>query len=113
MLRDDDVVLVVSNAPDTILAERISRVLVEGGLAACVNFGAPVRSVYSWNGQIETAEEIPLWIKTTAGRQQALVQALAELHPYEVPEILIVPVAGGMESYLQWVRQHTAVSSAS
>jgi periplasmic divalent cation tolerance protein len=113
MLRDDDVVLVISNAPDIVLAERIGHILVESGLAACVNLGAPVLSIYRWNGDLETAQEIPLWIKTTAGRQQALVDALVEIHPYEVPEILVVPVVGGIASYLQWVREHTAVSRIS
>jgi periplasmic divalent cation tolerance protein len=112
MLRDEDVVLVISNAPDIVLAERIGHILVEDGLAACVNLGAPILSIYSWNGNLETAQEIPLWIKTTAGRQQALVAALAKMHPYKVPEILVVPVMGGMASYLQWVREQTAVNGA-
>ena len=86
MSRDDDIVMVISNAPDLLLAKRIAHVLVEDGLAACVNLGAPVLSIYSWKGEIEGADEIPMWIKTTAGRQQALIDALSRLHPYEVPE---------------------------
>jgi len=109
VLGDEDVVLVISNVPDSALAERMGQALVEDGLAACVNIGAPVLSIYRWNGNMETAEEIPLWIKTTASRQQALVEALAKMHPYEVPEILVVPVVGGSAAYLQWVRDCTAV----
>lgn len=101
---EDDVVLIISNAPDLLLAKRIAHVLIEGGLAACVNLGAPVLSIYEWNGSIEGADEIPMWIKTTAGQQEAVVQALATLHPYEVPEIIVVPVIGGSAAYLQWVR---------
>jgi len=108
MLRDDDVVLVMSNAPDLLLAKRIAHVLVEDGLAACVNLGAPMLSVYQWKGEVQGAEEIPLWIKTTHARQQAVVQALARLHPYDVPEIIVVPVIGGAQPYLDWVGRQTA-----
>jgi len=108
MLRDDDIVLVISNAPDLLLAKRIAHVLVEDGLAACVNLGAPILSIYHWEGQIEGAEEVPLWIKTTVGQQHAVVQALAKLHPYEVPEIIVVPVIGGSAPYLDWVREHAS-----
>jgi len=107
----DDVVLVVSHAPDLLLAKRIAHVLVEDGLAACVNLGAPVLSIYAWQGGIEGADEIPMWIKTTAARQEALVQALARLHPYEVPEILAIPVCGGLPAYLDWVRAETAAKT--
>ena len=73
MLRDDDVVLVISNAPDLLLAKRIAHVLVEDGLAACVNLGAPGLSIYMWKGEVEGAEEIPIHIKTTYARHQAVV----------------------------------------
>lgn len=105
MSRDDDIVLVISNAPDLLLAKRIAHVLVEDGLAACVNLGAPILSIYRWEGEIEGAEEIPMWIKTTVGRQQALIDAIARLHPYDVPEIIVVPVLGGNAPYLNWVRE--------
>ncbi|ASX57249.1 divalent-cation tolerance protein CutA [Bordetella pertussis] len=108
MLRDDDVVLVISNAPDMLLAKRMAHVLVEDGLAACVNLGAPVLSVYRWKGEVEGADEIPLWIKTTYARHQAVVQTLAQLHPYEVPEIIVLPVISGIASYLDWVREQSS-----
>lgn len=104
---DDDVVLVLSNTPDAALAGRIAQALVEGGLAACVSIGAPVTSVYTWQGKVEHAEEIPLVIKTTGARQEEVVQALAKLHPYEVPEALVVPVLDGLNTYMGWVRQQT------
>lgn len=105
MSRDDDIVLVISNAPDLLLAKRIAHELVEHGLAACVNLGAPILSIYRWKGEIEGADEIPMWIKTTVGQQQALIDALARLHPYEVPEIIVVPVIGGGAPYLDWIRE--------
>ena len=109
MKNDDDVVLVFSSAPDAPLAERIAQVLVEGGLAACVNMGAPMTSVYSWQGKVERNEEVPLIIKTTRDRQEEVVQALAKLHPYEVPEVLVVSAQDGLDSYLDWVRRQTRV----
>jgi periplasmic divalent cation tolerance protein len=104
---DDDVVLVLSNTPDAALAGRIAQALVEGGLAACVSIGAPMTSVYIWEGKVEHTEEIPLVIKTTGARQEEVVQALAKLHPYEVPEALVVPALGGLNAYMGWVRQQT------
>lgn len=108
MLRDEDVVLVISNAPDLLLAKRVAHVLVEDGLAACVNLGATGLSIYAWQGQVEVAQEIPIHIKTTYARHQAVIQALAKMHPYDVPEIIVLPVIGGAAPYLDWVRQQTA-----
>jgi len=103
-----DVVVVLSNAPDALLAKRIAHVLVEEGLAACVNLGAPGLSMYMWEGQLEGSEEISLVMKTTQERVPALTERLVQLHPYSVPEILVVPVVGGLPSYLDWVRTQTA-----
>jgi|SRR5690606_14856084 len=102
-----DVVVVLSNAPDLLLAKRIAHMLVEEGLAACVNLGGPVLSMYMWQGTLEGAEEIPLAIKSTKQALPALTARLSELHPYEVPEILVLPVIGGAPSYLDWVREQT------
>ncbi|MGW9065493.1 divalent-cation tolerance protein CutA [Achromobacter animicus] len=110
MLRDDDVVLVISNAPDLLLAKRIAHVLVEDGLAACVNLGAPGLSIYLWNGEVEGTEEIPIQIKTTYARHAAVVQALSKMHPYDVPEVIVLPVIAGAAPYLDWVREQTAIT---
>ena len=72
---------------------------------ACVNIGASMRSIYRWNGKICEDEEVPLMIKTTWGRHQAAIQRLVELHPYDVPEAIVVPVLGGHAPYLSWVRE--------
>jgi periplasmic divalent cation tolerance protein len=104
-----DIVVIVSNAPDMLLAKRIAHVLVEEHLAACVNLGAPGLSMYMWKGELEGAEEIPITIKTTGARAQALMERLMTLHPYEVPEVLVLPVLGGSASYLEWVRAQVQV----
>lgn len=100
----DDIVVVLSNAPDLLLAKRIAHMLVEEYLAACVNLGAPCLSMYMWEGTLEGTEEVPLTIKTTRGRLPALAERLKQLHPYEVPELLVLPVLGGLQSYMEWVR---------
>ena len=96
--------MALSNAPDLLLAKRIAHMLVEENLAACVNLGAPCLSMYMWEGRLEGAEEVPLTIKTTRGRLPALIQRVKQLHPYEVPELLVLPVLGGLQSYMEWVR---------
>ena len=102
------VVIVLSNAPDLLLAKRIAHVLVEEHLAACAHVGTQGVSLYEWNGELEGADEVPLTFKTTAGRVPALHDRLAQLHPYEVPEFLVLPVVGGSLEYLAWVRGQTA-----
>lgn len=103
----DDIVLVLTNAPDRDTALTIANALIDQKLAACVNVLAACTSVYRWQGQVENAEEIPLLIKTTGARYAALEAALRRLHPYELPEIIAVPVAHGLPAYLQWVADET------
>lgn len=105
MQRDDDVVLIISNAPDQQIAKTISHLLVQEGLAACVNIGASMQSVYRWKGRIAEDQEVPLMIKTVWGRHHEAIKRLVELHPYEVPEAIVVPVLGGHAPYLDWVRE--------
>ena len=101
-----DTVLVLSNAPDEAVATRIADALVSEGLAACVNIGGPVQSVYRWQGVVEKVTEIPLTIKTTAAKQANLIERLIALHPYDVPEAIVVPIIGGYAPYLNWVREN-------
>ena len=103
-----DTLLVLTNLPDAASAERIARLLVEQRLAACVNILAPCTSVYRWNDAVETATEIPLLIKTTLARYPALQAALTAAHPYELPEIVAVPLLEGLPAYLAWVGTETA-----
>ncbi|AOY00363.1 divalent-cation tolerance protein CutA [Jeongeupia sp. USM3] len=96
-------VVVICNCPDAAVADRLAAGLVEAGLAACVNRLAPVRSTYRWEGRIETAEEVPLMAKTTLAAYPALQDWLAEHHPYELPEIIALPIAAGLPAYLDWL----------
>ena len=103
----DNVLLVLTNCPDVEVADRIARTIVEQQLAACVNRLAPVESVYRWQGAVERATEVPLLIKTTRERYAEIEQAIRALHPYEVPEIIAMPVSAGLASYLRWVADET------
>ncbi len=103
MSAPDDVLLVLTNLPDQEAATRLAHALIDEQVAACVNILGACQSVYRWQGKIENAEEIPLLIKTTAARYAALEAVIRRLHPYELPEIIAVPVAQGLPGYLQWV----------
>ena len=105
-----EVVLVVTNCPDEAIADRIALTLVEQGLAACVNRLAPVRSIYRWQGSVERAHEVPLLIKTTRERYGDVEHAIRQLHPYEIPEIIALPIAAGHAAYLRWINSETARS---
>jgi periplasmic divalent cation tolerance protein len=103
--------LVLTNLPDRAAAERLGDMLIEKQLAACVNILAPCRSVYRWKGAVQHDEEYPMLIKTTADRYQALEQAIRDGHPYELPEIIAVPVERGLPEYLQWVAAETRMET--
>lgn len=102
-----DTLLVITNLPDRAAAEALARALVERRAAACVNILAPCHSVYRWQGAVETAEEYPLFAKTTRDRYSLLERVVRELHPYELPELIAVPLAGGLPAYLEWVAAET------
>jgi periplasmic divalent cation tolerance protein len=102
-----EVLLVLTNLPDRETAAAVANTLIAEKLAACVNVLGACTSVYRWQGKLENAEEIPLLIKTTAARYAALEAAIRRLHPYELPEIIAVPVARGLPAYLAWVAAET------
>ena len=102
-----ETLLVLTNLPDRPSAERLAQSLVQARLAACVNILAPCGSVYSWKGNLENAEEHPMLIKTTRDRYAALEAAIRAGHPYELPEIIAVPLAAGFSAYLEWVVAET------
>lgn len=91
---------------DTAEAERIGRQMVEEGLAACVNILGPCRSVYRWEGAIETADEVAAIFKTTAAAAEALVARIADLHSYDVAAIAVWPVATSLAAYSDWVEDN-------
>lgn len=104
-----ETLLVVTNLPDRDAAIRLARALVERRLAACVNVLSGCTSVYRWDGALEQAEEVPLLIKTRAARYPELEALIRELHPYELPEIVAVPMVRGLPDYLDWVAEETAI----
>jgi periplasmic divalent cation tolerance protein len=95
--------LVLTNLPDRPAAERLASVLVERRVAACVNILAPCLSTYRWEGKIRHEEEHPLLIKTSRDRYAVLESVIREAHPYEVPEIIALPIERGLPAYLAWV----------
>jgi periplasmic divalent cation tolerance protein len=103
--------LVLTNLPDRESAEKLAALLVEQRLAACVNVLAACSSVYRWNGKIQRDEEHPLLIKTAGDRYPALQAAIRANHPYELPEIIAVPIAHGLPAYLDWVESETRGSA--
>lgn len=96
--------------PDRVHAEAIATALVDAGLAACVNLWPGATSVYRWEGRTVTEAEVVGWAKTTAARLPALLAAVRDRHPYEVPCAVAYPAAGGLAPYLGWVRAETAGS---
>ena len=99
--------LVLTNLPDRAAAERLAGALIEQRVAACVNVLAPCQSVYRWQNKLQREEEHPLLIKTTADRYPALEAAIRAAHPYELPEIIAVPIEHGLPAYLAWVQAET------
>jgi periplasmic divalent cation tolerance protein len=97
----------LTNLPDRAAAERLADLVIEKKLAACVNILAPCRSVYRWKGAVQHDEEHPMLVKTTAERYPELEKALRAAHPYELPEIIAVPVERGLAAYLDWVAAET------
>ena len=101
----DEVLLVLTNLPDPDSARRLAEALVGERAAACVNILAGCSSVYRWQGKTETADETPMLIKTTQAAYARLETLIRAHHPYELPEIIAVPVTTGLSGYLQWVAQ--------
>ena len=95
--------VVLSTINDRDAAEQLARTLLQDRLVACVNVVGPVTSLYHWEGAVERDEEYVLLMKTTAPHQSALIARLEALHPYEVPEVLVLPVEAGSQAYLLWI----------
>jgi periplasmic divalent cation tolerance protein len=104
-----DVVLILTTVPDDARAESLARTLVEERLAACVNIHGAMTSIFRWKGQVDREAERQLIIKTTRDRVPVLEARIKALHSYELPEFVIVPIEGGSDAYLDWVRRETSV----
>ncbi|MBA3543630.1 MAG: divalent-cation tolerance protein CutA [Chthoniobacterales bacterium] len=104
----DEVLLVLSTFPDVATARRVGRQLVEEKCAACANLLPAVESIYWWEQKVETANETIVLFKTSADRYDAFETTLKQLHPYDVPEIIALPVTQGWPDYLHWVSESCA-----
>ena len=103
----NDILLVLTNLPNQPSAEKLAHQLIEARAAACVNQLSPCISTYRWQGNIESTNEVPLLIKTTRSAYPRLEKLIREAHPYELPEIIAVPLAAGLPAYLDWVSSET------
>lgn len=99
--------LIITSVPDLETARKIAAALLDARLAACVQVGAAVESLYHWRGKRETCLEVPVTIKTRSGHFDAVAAEIRRLHPYELPEIVAVPVTQGLPGYLDWVAAGT------
>jgi len=102
----EKILLALSTFPDAEIARRISNQLVSERFAACANILPSVESIYRWNEKIESGNETFAFFKVSEDRQSAFQDKLRSLHPYDIPEIIFVPVASGLQEYLQWVSEN-------
>lgn len=103
----DAAILVVTNVPDRSVAEAIAKALLEQRLAACVNIGGSVESLYHWQGRIETGEELPVLVKTRTALYPYVEGAIRKLHPYDTPEVIAIPIVAIDVRYLAWIEAET------
>ena len=105
---ESDFVIVLTTFPADQDADRFAKTLVAERLAACVNLLPPMRSIYTWKGAIESADERQVVIKTTGARLRELEARVKALHPYDVPEFVVLPITEGSHAYLTWLSDSTA-----
>ena len=98
-------VIITTTSDDREVLERMAKALVERSLAACVQISGPVTSCYCWEGKVETAEEFACSIKTASHLQNQIESVVNEMHNYDLPELIVVQVAGGSKAYLNWVQK--------
>ncbi|QRX84898.1 divalent-cation tolerance protein CutA [Glaciimonas sp. PAMC28666] len=98
-----EVILIMTTMPNLADADALAQQLVERKLAACVNILPGVRSVYLWQGVLERSDEVAMMIKTTTERYSELEEFIRSVHPYALPEIIAIPLAGGLPAYLEWI----------
>ena len=106
-MTDTGCVVVCTTLPASADAAAFGRTLVEERLAACVSTVPGVHSVYRWRNDVETDDEQQLLVKTARGRVEPLIERIRRLHPYDVPEIVVLPIIGGDRDYLDWIRAST------
>ena len=106
--QSEDVAVVLCTVPSAEVGQRIAREVVGEGLAACVNIVSGVRSIYAWKGEICDDTEQLLVMKTRVSRGEALGTRVRAIHPYDNPEVIMLPVVAGLSAYLNWLREGTA-----
>jgi periplasmic divalent cation tolerance protein len=107
-MNQDDCIVVLVTVPDHNIARKVSKAVLTARLAACVNVLPGIQSMYWWEGKIADEQEVLLLIKTTEARFESLSQTIRSAHPYEVPEIVAVPVVRGLPQYIEWIRRETS-----
>jgi len=107
----DNVILIIITVPDAKSANKISAMLVEQRLAACVNTITGVTSLYRWEGELNSDEELILLVKTASDNFDKISMAVKSIHPYDLPEIIAVPVVAGFSPYLKWVKDESSDDS--
>ena len=103
----DDAILVLTNTPDRAVATALAKALVDSRLAACVNIGGTIDSIYHWRGGIETATEVQVAIKTRSPLYSNVEDVIRKIHPYDTPEIIAIPIVAGDARYLAWLAAET------
>lgn len=98
-------IIAYSTAPNEMIANEIAHYLINAKLAACVNLIPHVKSIYRWNNEVIEDSEVLMMIKSEKSKQQVLIDALAEIHPYDTPEVIIIPIENGFKGYLNWIYQ--------
>jgi periplasmic divalent cation tolerance protein len=111
MADEREILVVLSTVPSESVGRDIARNLLTGGLAACVNIVPGVVSIYEWDGRMEESSEAILVIKTTTDKVDALIGSMAKLHPYDVPEIIALPVQNGYKPYIDWIKSVVSMPS--
>ncbi len=100
-------ILALTTYPNQSLAEKMATRLVSERLAACVQLSAPIESIYRWKNKIEKTQEVQMWIKTTREHFPAVTEMIRKNHPYDVPEVISIPIQDGLNEYLNWIHEET------
>jgi periplasmic divalent cation tolerance protein len=104
---NNETLILLCTCPDDAVAADLSHQLVERGLAACINRFGGLTSVYKWDGEMKEGTEVQLVIKTSQAASEQLIDELQRLHPYDLPEIIAIPITAGYPPYLEWIREAT------
>lgn len=107
MAETNEVALVYATFPDMETAKRVGRALVQDRVAACINIIPQMVSVYRWQDEIETADEVVMIIKTHGNRAEQVIEQARYHHPYDTPALLVMPVTGGLDAYVSWLQSET------